>query len=346
MMTFLFILSILAMLYGVITFFVNRYQKAEAAQTNRERGAVDPNHPRHVTPTILPYGKILGFSGLGLFTVIILIDLFLIRIDGQHVGVVQKPNGVSDDELHAGWHIIPFWWRVEELDKTVQVYTFSTKSGDGTKKDADAIWVPTKDGIKMGFDVSVSWRIDPEHASWIYANVSEMDDDPSTNTRYVWIGENIIRAKTKSELALTVSNYTPIEVYSTKREEIQDHVIERLKKELALKHIILDQVDIREVFYNSDYEKAINNKKLAEQETFRLEEVTKQKLELEKQAEINKNIAIQQAQGEAEALKIKGQSINQNPKIVELEWINKWNGQLPTYMMGQNGSTMMMVNPK
>jgi regulator of protease activity HflC (stomatin/prohibitin superfamily) len=63
-----------------------------------------------------------------------------------------------------------------------------------------------------------------------------------------------------------------------------------------------------------------------------------------KQAEINKNIAIQQAEGEAKALQIKGTSIASNPKIIQLEWINKWDGALPTYMMG-NGQGVILNLP-
>lgn len=75
-------------------------------------------------------------------------------------------------------------------------------------------------------------------------------------------------------------------------------------------------------------------------------EVTKQKQEQLKQASINKDIAIQQAEGEAKALKIKGTSIAENPKIIELEWITKWDGALPTYMMGSGQGIMLNLNNK
>lgn len=156
--------------------------------------------------------------------------------------------------------------------------------------------------------------------------------------------ENVIRTKLKSTLALSVSNYSPIEVYSTKREVIQSNVMERIRKEVGTYHLIVDQVDIREVYYNKEYETAINNKKLAEQEALRLVDVTRQKEELLKQASINKDIAIQQAEGEAKSLQIKGSSIASNPKIIELEWINKWDGQLPTYMMGTGQNVMLNLN--
>jgi regulator of protease activity HflC (stomatin/prohibitin superfamily) len=276
--------------------------------------------------------------GILLFSV----SSMIVRIDAQQVGVLVKPTGVSDDELHTGWHIVMPWNDVHKMDKTVWVYTCTNASGEGAKDHADAIWAPTKDGIKMGIDISVSWRIDPGLASWIYQNVTE--NDGGNSGRYLWLEENVIRTKLKSTLALSVSNYTPIEVYSTKREIIQNDVILRIRKEVEPYHLIIDQVDIREVYYNSEYETAINNKKLAEQEALRLVDVTKQKEELLKQASINKEIAIQQAEGEAKALQIKGSSIASNPKIIELEWINKWNGVLPTYMLGSGQGIMLNLN--
>src|SRR5687768_14706158 len=61
-----------------------------------------------------------------LVTSIFLLLLFrsIVQIGAQEVGVVEKPNGVSDDELHSGWHLILPWEQVRIMDKTVWVYTF------------------------------------------------------------------------------------------------------------------------------------------------------------------------------------------------------------------------------
>lgn len=273
---------------------------------------------------------------------------FLTIIPAQECGVVVTPSGVKQESYKTGWHIVMPWYNVYRMDKTQQVYTCAKRNSVSEKdyKDykaaatqSETIWTPTVDGIKMGFDVSASWRIDPEYAWWIYDNVSENDD--IANGRFYWLEENVIKPKLKSALALTTSRYTPIQVYSTSREEIQSIVLERMKSDIKAYHLILDQVDIREVYYNSDYETAINQKKLEEQKALTLAEVTKQKEELQKQALIDKDIAITQAEAEAEALKIKGQSVASNPKIVQLEWINKWDGSLPNYMMG-NGQSVML----
>ena len=314
-MAFIKILFIIAIIYGIIG-FVSKLQK---------NGTKFPNHFMIL---------VVGIIGL-------MLSSLIIKVDAQQVGVKVTPTGVDDQELLTGWHIVAPWSNVYKMDKTVWVYTCADAQNEGAKANADAIWAPTKDGIKMGIDVSVSWRIIPEEASWIYQNVT---NETGKNGRYHWLEENVIRAKLKSALALTVSNYTPIEVYSVKREEIQTHVLARMKEEIKSYKININQIDIREVYYNKEYEQAINNKKLAEQEALRLIEVTKQKEEKLLQSKIDKDIAIQYAEGEAKALQIKGNAINANPKIIKLEWINKWNGQLPTYMMGKDNGIILNVN--
>ncbi|MDR2653263.1 MAG: hypothetical protein LBC68_13325 [Prevotellaceae bacterium] len=295
------------------------------------------------------YGFIWQNSIFCLIIPVIVIFLlsFITIIPAQKCGVVITPSGVLKKSYNTGWHFILPIYKVKTMEKTAQVYTCAkTTSPNGEYKEykADAtqsgtIWAPTSDGIKMGFDISASWAIDPEYAWWIYDNVSE--EDGSSKGRFLWLEENVIKAKLKSALALTVSKYNPIEVYSNKRQNIQDEVFEKMKKDIQSYHLTLNQVDVREVYYNPEYETAINAKKLEEQKVLTLIEVTRQKKEQEIQASIDKNIAILKAEGEAKSLQIKGQSIANNPKIVELEWINKWNGELPTYMLG-NGQNMLI----
>lgn len=330
MKAILIILSIIAVIYWIA-----------AKVINKERGQKDyPDSPL--------------FLILGLF--IFVASLFVVAIPAQECGVVVTPAGVKHESYKTGWHIVMPWYSVRNMDKTIQVYTCAA-IGSGKEVAADdhrmteakknsvqgtTIWAPTVDGIKMGFDISASWKIDEEYAWWIYDNVSEQDD--GANGRFLWLEENVIKAKLKSALSLTASKYTPIEVYSNKREEIQEQTLVKMRNDIKEYHLKLEQIDIREVYYNPEYEQSINQKKLEEQKALTLVEVTKQKNELLKQAEIDKNIEITKAEAEAKALQIKGQSVASNPRIVELEWINKWNGQLPTYWMGENQSVMIGLN--
>lgn len=310
-MALLIILGILAVIYGIVSFF-----------------EITPNEGN---PFHLPLGKVVLIIGI----VLIVVVSMIVKIDAQQVGVKVTPTGVTDEPLKTGWHVVMPWNDIHKMDKTVWVFTCAKKNGH-----TEEIWAPTKDGIKLGFDVSVSWHIDENKAPWLYQNVCGQeghdDEDP-----YRWMEDNVIKPKLKSAMALTVSKYTPIAAYSTGRQVIQDEVLTRIVRECKAFNLIVSQVDIREVYYYGEYEKAINAKKLAEQRVLTLQEITKQKQEELKQAEINKNIAIQKAEGEAKALQIKGSSINQNPRIIELEWINKWDGALPTYMMGSGQGVMI-----
>ena len=331
MKTFLIIIAVLAIIYFIIAKVVNKVSQED-----------NYNHPERATKLWSP----IWFLVIAL--VIFCISMFLTIVPAQQCGVVVTPGGVKQETYNTGWHVIMPWYKVELMEKTAQVYTCARRTtpanGEYKEYKADAtqsetVWTPTIDGIKMGFDISASWRIDPAYAWWIYDNVTETDG--VDKGRFYWLEENVIKPKLKSALALTTSQYTPIQVYSTSREDIQAKVLARMKKDIESYHLILEQIDIREVYYNSDYETALNDKKLQEQKALTLVEVTKQKEELRKQAEIDKDIQITKAQGEAEALKIKGQSISSNPKIVDLEWIDKWDGKLPEYMMGSGQGVMI-----
>lgn len=346
MVPFLIILSLLGILYGVGGAIANKVSKLNQEEYRRAVEAGNVRNRRPPTPFRMQGTVIVGaISGI-VFLAFILFWNFIVQIDGQSVGVVTTPAGVKDDALHTGWRVVMPWWDVHKMDKTVWVYTCARETQEGSKKNDDAIWAPTSEGIKMGFDISASWRIDPNQAPWIYQNVTPQDG-LREESRYIWLEENVIRTKLKSSLALTVSEYTPIQTYSSKRQEIQDNVLEKMKDDLKSWRIILDQVDIREVYYDPEYEAEIKNKKVQEQKALTLIEVTKQKNELLTQAEIDKNIAIQNAMGEAEALRIKGESINKNPKIITLEWIDAWKSggaQVPKYLGSGNEGNMFMLN--
>lgn len=336
MTTLIGIISFLAVAYGVVTFLL----------------------PRFGGPS-LPKGVLVLTLGLIGISTSYLVDQF-IRIDGQHVGVVQGIGGINKDELQPGLRFIMPWERVELMDITEQVYSFSNSKHEGDKPYSDAIWASTRDlnigvnkdstnkiGMKVGIDVSVSWRIIPTEASWIYQNIAESDVDPNTNTRYIWISENIIRNKTQSVVSDIVKNYTPEQCIML-REEIQRKVFDKLNGEVKDRRICVFQVNIRGIFYDKTYEDKINAKKLNELEALNQKEVTKQLAEKEAQAVKMKNIKITEAQGQAEALRIQGEALAENPAVKDLEWIKAWKdggSQVPnTLIIGQGQNSSFLMN--
>lgn len=149
MLTILIILSVIGTIYGVASIVLSKA------------------NPK----LVLPSGSTtlaISLMALVLFT---LINMTLYKITAQEVGVVITPKGVIHQPITTGWNFVAPWSNVKRMDKTVWVYTLTSKQNEGAKQEGDAIWAPTSDGIKMGFDLSVNWRINPDEAAWVYSNL-------------------------------------------------------------------------------------------------------------------------------------------------------------------------------
>ena len=91
----------------------------------------------------------------------------------------------------------------------------------------------------------------------------------------------------------------------------------------------------------------INEKNIAIQSALKAENKVKE-------AEAMAKIAVAEARGSAEAMKVKADaeayynrtiSASLSEQIVQEDWIEKWDGKLPTYMTG-NGSAVMIMPEK
>jgi len=107
--------------------------------------------------------------------------------------------------------------------------------------------------------------------------------------------DQIIKPEIRSATREVIGKYLPEELYSTKREAIQDEIFTSTKKNVEVKNLILDAVLIREVQLPQTLKDAIELKLEQEQESlayeFRLEkarqEAERQKIEAEGKAMAN-----------------------------------------------------------
>lgn len=313
----LYFVSIAALFYAVLSFFLKRKDGS----------------------SYLPAAKKLIFPAFVLLAGTIVLDACIVIIKPTDVGVVETPGGIKETELYTGWHFISPLNTVHPMDKTTWVYS-TIHDTEGGREKSDAIWAACSDRIKMKFDVSTNWRINPDKADIIYVSLG---GDQTIDGEYTWIEDNIIRPAIKNAVTDIASKYTSDDAYVRKREEVASDIEKHLKTSLTKNNIIVESVMLREANYDPEYQKAINDTKLAEQEAKKQIEITKQLAEKELQAEKNKQIAIKAAEGEAEAIRIKANAISNNAKVLDLEWINKWNGELPYMMTGSNTSMLMQM---
>ena len=73
----------------------------------------------------------------------------------------------------------------------------------------------------------------------------------------------------RSEARRVIGQYTPEEIYSTKRDLIERQIFDGLAKKIAGRHIVLEAMLIRGVVLPDAIERAIDQKLQAEQEVLR-----------------------------------------------------------------------------
>jgi len=174
-------------------------------------------------------------------------------------------------------------------------------------------------------DVSIRYRMNSIKVADIKRNVGEEND----------ILDKILTPTARSKMRDVTATFTAQEGYASKRMQLQEKYRELLEEFFKGEdYIIAEQILVRQVTPPQAVTDKITETKVAEQD------VIKQKNILEAQKMV-KEQTIVKAQAEAEALRIKANAIAQSPKIVQLEWINKWDGKLPEIMAG-NGSGFLM----
>ena len=83
--------------------------------------------------------------------------------------------------------------------------------------------------------------------------------------------ESILRPEIRSVTREVIGEYLPEELYSTKREEVEDKIFDLTSAAIADKHLNLDAILIRDVTLPPTLQKAIENKLKQEQEALEYE---------------------------------------------------------------------------
>jgi regulator of protease activity HflC (stomatin/prohibitin superfamily) len=143
---------------------------------------------------------------------------------------------------------------------------------------------------------------------------------------------------------VVANSYTADELISN-RELFENKVRKNLETHLLPEGFILAQFTSNLV-YPETFKKAIEAKNNAVQSALRAENEVKT---AEAQAKIkvataagNAQAMLTSAKAEAEANRLKQQTIT--PMLLQLEWVNKWDGQLPNTMLGQGSNTFYGLN--
>lgn len=109
--------------------------------------------------------------------------------------------------------------------------------------------------------------------------------------------------------------------------------------------LLVDDIVIENLTLSKDLENAIEAKMVQEQEAEKAK-FTQQKAEIEATIELTKarglaNAAVARAEGDAKALKVRGDALRENPSVLQLELVQKWNGVTPQVVGGGSGVNIL-----
>ena len=153
--------------------------------------------------------------------------------------------------------------------------------------------VLSKDGLTIKLELSYRYAPVPEKVGYLHDEIG-----PDYHDR-------IITPEIRSVTREVIGKYLPEELYSSKREVIEDEIYERTRESLITKYLLLDAVLIRDVTLPKTLQDAIENKLKQEQMSLEYE------FKLE-QAEKEAQRQIIEAEGQAKSNRILSASLTDN----------------------------------
>jgi regulator of protease activity HflC (stomatin/prohibitin superfamily) len=204
---------------------------------------------------------------------------------------------------------------------TSSIITLDVKT---QKENADVL-ASSKDLQTVSATVALNYHLDPLKVDLLWSNIGKD------------YKERIIDPAIQESTKASTAKYTAEELITKRasvRDDIKNSLIERLSKE----YIIVDELSIVNFQFSESFNAAIEAKVTAEQNAL----AAKNKLE---QVKFEAEQRVATATAEAEAIKIQAAAITQQggQDYVQLKSVEKWDGVLPTYMMG---SSVPFINIK
>lgn len=257
--------------------------------------------------------KIFAWIGIG-FSVIVMICVafgsFYV-VDAGFCGVKKTLGKVEQTTYQSGIGLkAPFFTDVIQFDVR-------------TKKMADKTSCYTADMQTAELDYNLTYNLKSDNIHVLYSTVGTDYEAkkivPSLND----VLKDVIGKWQAQEL---VAN----------RDSARMQVTIALQKKLDARYFENVTFQFNDIDYSDNFEKAIEAKVIAEQKAQEAANKTKQ---VEQEAK-QKVIA---AQAEAEAMKIKAEALAKNPALIEYEKAQKWDGKMPTTVLGGNTGTLIQL---
>lgn len=237
-------------------------------------------------------------------------------ISPGEVGTRIRLGTISQENLQSGLYFkFPFIENISVLD--VKTVTLNEKTTSYTK-----------DVQQAEITYSVNYALNRERVSSVVREIGDSNN--------LWQSK-LVFPLIPSAIKDILGQWNAVDIVSN-RNDAAKKIEALLQEKLATVGVTVSRFELTNIDFSDEFEKAVESKVVATQEAAKAENKTKQIEEEAKQKIIS-------AQAESEAMRIKTQALSQSKSLVEYEAVQKWDGKLPTYMLG-GATPFINVSPK
>jgi len=228
-------------------------------------------------------------------------------IEAGEKGVIFRKfgQGVDTEKVFGqGFHIIAPW-------NTLVSYSVRIKEVDLT-----GIEVLTNNGLSITIDLTLRYRLIQDDVAYLHNEIGKNFEN------------SIVIPEIRSATREVIGKYSPEELYSAKREVIQEEIGGKTKTALSDKYIELDAVRIRNVILPPTIRTAIESKLRQEQES------------------LEYDFRIEKERKEAQRRRIEAEGIKEYQNIVSQslsDRLLKWQGIEATKELSNSENTKVVI---
>ena len=248
-------------------------------------------------------GRYILWGDLAKLALIVFFSSFY-TIRSTERGVLATFGKMSDEVVSDGLHFkVPFI-------QTIKKVNIQQKKFDGKENSY------TRDVQTSEVEYTINYELVRENVSRLMKNVG---DD---------YHNRIVVPFIRSAMKESFGNFAATEIVEN-RDAVRREIERTLRHTLDSNYFMNVQFQLVDIDFDDDFENAIKEKQVAEQNALKAKNVTIQVEEQAKQTKIK-------AEADAEAMRIKANALERNPKLVNYEAVQKWDGKLPEYMLGNS----------
>lgn len=247
--------------------------------------------------------KTIGFGMVAIVALLLVFNSFQTVGPGERGIVFNQISGLRNVTLGEGLHFkIPFIETIYIMDVRVQKVQSNASAA-------------SKDLQNISSVIAVNFHIDPSRAQKVFQEIGRDFKD------------RVIDPAVQESVKAITAHFTAEELI-TMRGEVKDRTQAGLAERLAKFNIIVDELSIVDFSFSDVFNKAIEEKQMAEQQALKAKrDLDRIKIEAEQR--------IAQARAEAEGQRLQRETMT--PIMLQLRAIEKWNGVLPQ-VVGSGGT--------